>query len=355
MRFYPRFASFVLLIAACSLVSIRDLWSQAGQTVEENRKAGPRASALDPASDPPTASISGTVTDVYGDLVPGATIVLEGAPAERQTAVANDSAVFQFDRLNPGIPYRITVSAKGFVEWKSPPVLLNPGQYFLVKDIKLKLPGSVTSVTVYASQEQIATQQVVIEEHQRVFGVIPNFYVTYDKQPVPLTTKLKFRLAFRADTDAVTFLGVAFMAAVYQAGDIPDFGQGWDAYGKRVAAGYADTTTDIFIGGAILPWLLRQDPRYFYQGTGTTKSRLRHAVFSPFVCRGDNGKPQPNYSSMGGDLASGAISNFYYPESNRGPGLVFQGFAVTTGVRMVNGLLQEFLLRKLTPSSRQKN
>ena len=307
------------------------------------------------ASDPLTANISGTVTTVNGDIVPGATIVLEGPDtSDRRTMVATDNGAFQFESLKPGIPYHVTVGAKGFQDWKSATVILNPGQYFLLQDVKLKLPVMIASVTVSASPEQIATEQVTVEEHQRVFGIFPNFYVTYDPEPVPLTTKLKFRLAYKADTDVVTFFGVAFMATMYQAGDIPDYGQGWDAYGKRVAAGYADTTTDIFIGGAILPWLLHQDPRYFYQGTGTKKSRARHAVFSPFVCRGDNGKPQPNYSSLMGDLSSGAISNFYYPESNRGAGLVFQGFAITTGVRMVNGIIQEFVLRKLTPSARQQ-
>jgi hypothetical protein len=247
------------------------------------------------------------------------------------------------------------VAAKGFENWRSPPVTLNPGQQFLLLNIKLKISASVTSVTVYAYPEQIATQQVIIQEHQRVLGVFPNFYVSYDPEAVPLTPKLKFRLAYKANTDIVTFAGVAFIAAIYQAGDIPNYGQGWDAYGKRVAAGYADTTTDIFIGGAILPWLLHQDPRYFYQGTGTKRSRVRHAMLSPFICRGDNGKPQPNYSSLGGDLASGAISNIYYPESNRGAGLVFQGFLVTTGVRMANGLVQEFIFRKLTPSAKKRN
>lgn len=48
------------------------------------------------------------------------------------------------------------------------------------------------------------------------------------------------------------------------------------------------------IGGAILPLLLHQDPRYFYQGTGTTKSRILQAISGPFVCRGDNGGLQPN-------------------------------------------------------------
>jgi hypothetical protein len=80
------------------------------------------------------------------------------------------------------------------------------------------------------------------------------------------------------------------------------------------------------IGGAILPSLLHQDPRYFYQGTGTKKSRALHALSNSFVCKGDNGRRQPNYSSIGGDLASAAISNAYYPASNRGVGLHLREF-----------------------------
>jgi hypothetical protein len=328
-------------------VSNEGLKNEGGQETQKDNGQRP-----DSGVSPSTASVHGTVTDVYGDLIPGATVVLEGAGGERQTTLASGNAAFQFEHLTPGVAYHVVVTVKGFEDWTSPVLMLHPGQYVILQNIKLRVLSKVTSVTVYASPEQIATQQVIVQEHQRVFGIIPNFYVTYEKQPVPLTTKLKFRLAFKADTDVMTFVGVAFISAIYQAGDIPDFGQGWDAYGKRMAAGYADTTTDIFIGGAILPWMLHQDPRYFYQGTGTTKSRVRHAVFSPFVCKGDNGKTQPNYSSMGGDLASGAISNLYYPQSNRGAGLVFQGFLITTGVRMVNGLLQEFVLRKFTPTAR---
>ena len=81
----------------------------------------------------------------------------------------------------------------------------------------------------------------------------------------------------------------------------------------------------------MLPSLLHQDPRYFYQGTGTKKSRILHAISNPFICKGDNGRWQPNYSSVGGDLASGAISNLYYPASNRGVGLVFGNALITTG------------------------
>jgi hypothetical protein len=301
-------------------------------------------------------SISGTVQDINEDVVSGAIVVLEGPSAqERRTVVASENGAFQFGGLKAGIPYRVTIEARDFENWSSQSITLTPGQYLILSGIDLRVPSLVTTVTVQADQEQIATEQVDVEIKQRVFGIIPNFYVTYDPDAAPLTTGLKYKLALKADTDVMTPIGVAFMSALYQAGDMPNYGQGWDAYAKRFGAGYADTSTDIFIGGAVLPSLLHQDPRYFYQGTGTKKSRAMHAILSPFICKGDNGKAQPNYSSMGGDLASGAISNFYYPESDRGAKLVFQGFLVTTGVRIMNGVVQEFILRKLTPSARAKN
>jgi hypothetical protein len=107
------------------------------------------------------------------------------------------------------------------------------------------------------------------------------------------------------------------------------------------------------IGGAILPSVLHQDPRYFYQGAGTKKSRALHALSSPFVCRGDNGRPQPNYSTVGGDLAAAAISNAYYPASNRGAGLFLGNFLINTGQRAASNLAQEFILRRLTPKAKE--
>jgi hypothetical protein len=316
--------------------------------------AGQGTSQQTSTQDPTLAHIGGTVLDTNGSTVPRASILLQGPnPGDRQTSIADDNGAFQFGALHPGILYRISITVADFETWKSQAIVLTPGQFYFLPDIKLKISQSATSVTVYASQEQIATEEVRLEEKQRVFGIFPNFYVTYDSQPVPLTTKLKFRLAYKASTDPVTFFGVAFLAAIYQAGDIPNYGQGWNAYGQRVGAGILDTTTDVFFGGAIYPWIFHQDPRYFYQGTGTKKSRALHAMASPYVCRGDNGKRQPNYSSLLGDLTSGAISNLYYPDSDRGAELLFQGFLITTGVRTVDSLVQEFILRKFTPSAKK--
>jgi hypothetical protein len=301
-------------------------------------------------SNPDPANIGGTVTDVNGDLVPGATVILDGPQSEdHREVVAGENASFAFGNLTPGTSYRVTVKAKGFLDWTSLPMTLAPGQYELLTDVRIKVEGAETSVTVLASNEQLATEQVRLEEEQRVLGFIPNFYVVYDsKNAVPLTTKLKFKLAMRVSVDPITIGGVAAMAAINQAANRPDFPQGAKGYGQRFGAIAADGVSDILIGGAIIPSLLHQDPRYFYQGSGGTNSRLRHAMFSPFICRGDNGRIQPNYSSLGGDLASSALANTYYPESNRGMDLVFGTFAIGTAERVVSGIAQEFILPRLT-------
>lgn len=335
--------------------------SEGGQPIAA-LSAAALPSAPIPAEEPAASSdilpaeVNGTVTDISGDLIPGATAVLAGSdPSDHQIQTANDSGFFQFNGLKPGVPYQLTISAKGFENWISSPITLASGQFFNIPDIKMKLEASVSSVTVYSSTEQIATQQVQLEEQQRILGFIPNFYVVYDsKNAVPLTTKLKFQMAYRVSIDPISIVGAAALAGMNQAGDTPDYRQGAIGYGQRFGAAYADGLTDIMFGGAILPSLLHQDPRYFYQGTGTVKSRLMHAMANPFICRGDNGKSEPNYSSIGGDLISSAISNAYYPSSNRGAGLMFESLLLSTGERTVSSIVQEFVIRKLTPSAKNR-
>jgi hypothetical protein len=104
------------------------------------------------------------------------------------------------------------------------------------------------------------------------------------------------------------------------------------------------------IGGAIFPSLLKQDPRYFYKGTGTTRSRIFYAIATTVVCKGDNGHWQPNYSGIIGGLAAGGISNLYYPASNRnGVSLTFENALTGIAGGAVQNLLQEFVVRRLTP------
>jgi hypothetical protein len=296
-----------------------------------------------------TATVMGTVTDVNGDAIPNATVVLNAvATGDPRTIVTTGNGMFEFHDVTPSIPYELSISAKGFADWTSPAITLELGQFKIVTGIKLRIKTERTTIDVHYDPVEIAREQFKAEEKQRVFGIIPNFYVSYESDPAPLTAKMKFQLALRVSTDPVTAAGVALVSACRQAANSPKYGQGWGAYGERFGTVAADGFSDIMIGGAILPSLLHQDPRYFYQGTGTTGSRIRHAMFSPFVAKGDNGSWQPNYSSLGGDLASSALSNLYYPQANRGAGLVFGNLAIGTAERIGASLAQEFLIGKFT-------
>jgi len=304
----------------------------------------------------PLGQITGTVTDIKGDAVIGATVILTRNPesTDQRKVVTTESGFFRFDALTPEVPYSITINADGFAKWTSPAIIPEPGQVKLLGAISLCIATQNTTMQVTYDPIEIATEQVKSEQTQRILGIIPNFYVSYDGgNAAPLTTKMKFDLALKVSYDPVTIAGVGLVAGVRQAAHSPNYPQGAKGFGERYGATAADGLTDIMVGGAILPSLLHQDPRYFYQGTGTTRLRLRHAILSAFIAKGDNGNSQPNYSSVGGNLASAAVSNLYFPKSNRGMGLVFSQFALGTAERIGANVAQEFLLGKFTRRRRQ--
>lgn len=304
---------------------------------------------------PQNATIVGTALDVNGGVVPGANVVLNGpASGDRQSAVTQDNGFFKFRNLKAGVPYRVTIGARGFADWTSPEIHLEPQQFFILSGISLRI--RTVEVTVSAvTPEQVATEQIETAEKQRVLGVIPNFYVSYDHDPAPLTARLKFQLAYRFLIDPFTMAGFVLNASAYQAGDYPHYQGGVKGYGQRLGATLAGGYTKIMIGDAVLPSVLHQDPRYFYQGTGTTRSRLLHAISSPFITRSDNGRREINFSDIGGDLASGAIAESYYPEDERGPGLIVSSALIGAGGRAANGIIQEFVLHKRASRYRKQD
>jgi hypothetical protein len=294
--------------------------------------------------------IMGTVVDVRGDVIPGAEVTLTraGFPGCR-TLSTDENGFFKIDDVEPGVSFQIAVNATGFDDWESPALVLQPGQVMGLGGISLGLAAQNTTVTVRYNPAEIAEEQFKAEEKQRIFGIFPNFYVSYDGENVaPMTVKMKFQLALKASYDPVTIAGDALWAGIRQATDTPNYQQGLEGYGERFGAVSADGFSHIMIGDAVLQSLLHEDPRYFYKGTGTTKSRLWHALVSPFWSRRDNGTWGPNYSNVGGDLASSALSNLYYPRSNRGAGLFLSQFAISTGERVVVSVSEEFILSKFT-------
>jgi hypothetical protein len=210
--------------------------------------------------------------------------------------------------------------------------------------------GAVMSVTA-VTQEQMADIQVKQEETQRIGGILPNYYVVYDANPQPLTKKLKFELGWKSVVDPANVAFVAVVAGFEQAGDqFPGYGQGASGYGKRFGAGMADATVGTLLTGSVLPIVFRQDPRYYYRGTGSTTSRTWYALKTTVICKGDNGRWQPAYANVLGSFGAGAVSGLYYPGGERGGMLMLENGLSALAFDGFSNVMQEFVLRRMTPA-----
>jgi hypothetical protein len=201
-------------------------------------------------------------------------------------------------------------------------------------------------------KRQASEKQLQLQLHQRMAGVVPNFNAVLGGSALPLSGGQKIRAAFRGAIDPYQF-GLAFVTSGYgQATDShssidPDgfrhgYGQGWAGFGKRYGASYTDQFTGAILGNGVFPALLHQDSRYYRMGTGSFKKRLLYSLSTTVICRSDSGKRQPNYSNLLGNLASGGISNLYYPQADRGFGLTIEQGLVVTAEGSFGALLIEF-------------
>jgi hypothetical protein len=267
----------------------------------------------------------------------------------------NSDGEFTFVNVPAG-PFTLTVSSDGFIP-QTVSGVLKPGETFDAQTIVLLMNEATTEVRVSARQQQVemAEAQIHVEETQHVLGFLPNFYVVYDKNPVPLTTRQKYALAWRSNIDPFTFVQTAGWAGIEQADNtFPGYGQGMQGYGKRFGANYGDTFISTELGGAVFPSLFKQDPRYWYKGTGTFRARAGYAIATAVICKGDNMRWQFNYSGILGGLAAGGIANLYYPRGDRsGWQVTFENLGIGIGESAVQNLFQEFLVKKFTPSGRK--
>ena len=195
------------------------------------------------------------------------------------------------------------------------------------------------------TQHQKAAEQIKEQEKQRVVGIVPSFNVTYHSDAASMTAGQKIGLAFRSAIDPYTF-GIAFIVAgIDETQGENDGGFGWGAEGyfKRSGAAYLDAFDGAMIGNGFLPAILHQDPRYFRLGHGSFHHRFFYAIATSYICKHDNtGKWEPNYSNVGGNIISGAISNLYYPSQDSGWGQTIANGMIVTTEGTFGGVLQEF-------------
>jgi hypothetical protein len=156
--------------------------------------------------------------------------------------------------------------------------------------------------------------------NDRLFFTLPNFLTLEHGQGVPpLTAGQKFKVVLRGSFDYVQYPWYGFLSGISQAENSePGYGQGATGYAKRYGSAFADGTIENFLTGAVLPTVLRQDPRFFQLGKGGFWHRTGYAISRSFVTRADSGKEQLNYSELlGGALAAGISTYSYHPSADR--------------------------------------
>jgi Carboxypeptidase regulatory-like domain len=306
------------------------------------------ASSAQPPDAAAPGMVRGIVTDASGSVIVAAIVILQpaGSTAQR-TTITDQAGWFHFSAVEPG-NYTLTMKAAGFRD-QNTTVSVVSGENPPLPPAVLQVAPAISNVDVGLSQHELAVEQVHAEEKQRLLGIFPNFFVSYQPNAAPLTAAQKFQLGWKVVIDPVVLLGSGITAGIEQGRNTyREFGQGMEGYGKLFGADYADTVSGVFIGHVVTQSIFHQDPRYFYKGTGSFGSRLLYALATAFISKGDNGRWQPDYSDVIGGLAAGEISTLYYPASSRTGLRLFHNVLLGFGGRASDHLLQEFVYRKLT-------
>jgi len=363
---FPRYPSLVLRIGlialSCAFLIAAGAHAHQFPAIPPSDPTLPGQSKVEPSSTkalpnmPAPAQqvrgiINGSVIDQTGAAVAGAEVKLtRELPSQTRTVSTAEDGQFTLLNIEPG-PFQLTITSAGFAT-QAVSGILRSGETCTVPRIALLVATSVTETRVTPNTSDVAQDEIKVEEHQRVFGVVPNFYVSYISNAAPLTPRQKFQLAWKTSIDPVSFGVNGIVAGIEQAqNDFGGYGQGMKGYGERYGAAYGNFVISTYIGSAILPSIWKQDPRYFYKGTGSKRSRALNALAQSVICKGDNGHWQVNYSGLVGGLAASGISNIYYaPRDRDGVGFTFENTLIGIGTTAITNLLQEFVIRKWTQS-----
>jgi hypothetical protein len=181
------------------------------------------------------------------------------------------------------------------------------------------------------------------EPDKRAFGVLPNYRTVESSVPFkPLTAKQKLTIATKDTIDGPSYVTAALFSGFYQLeNQNPSFGQGLKGYAHRYICSIADQDIGNYMTEGFMPVLLREDPRYFRKGTGSTKKRLVYAMTRVLLTKTDKNTPSFNFGEFLGNGVSASVGNAYYPDE-RGYGPTMQRMFTQIGTDSISNILKEF-------------
>ncbi len=183
------------------------------------------------------------------------------------------------------------------------------------------------------------------KQTNRMFWLVPNFSaVSEGAQLPPLSTGEKFRMA--AEDSVTDYSGYTWTAILAGQGLLtnsdPEFGRGAAGYGRYFWHNFVDGVSGTFFTEAIVPTITREDPRYYTMGSGGFFHRVGYAISRSVVTKTDSGGETFNWSEVGGNALEAALSNAYYPASDRGARQTAKNWGVQMESAVLNHIFQEF-------------
>jgi hypothetical protein len=182
------------------------------------------------------------------------------------------------------------------------------------------------------------------KQPKRILGVIPNYRaVSANTQLPPLEIKDKFWLATQDTFDYSNFLLVATQSGIALAQNSqPDFGKGGVGYGRYYWHIFADDGIENYLTEAVVPSVVREDPRYYTLGKGGFFKRTGYAISRLAITRTDAGNKTLNISEIVGAGGAAGISNFYYHNQSNPFVKTYQRWGTNVGLDGLFNVLKEF-------------
>jgi hypothetical protein len=263
----------------------------------------------------------------------GISILLFYSSLTRSAALAQESSSSTtHESALPEAPQPVQVtSSSGDVENQAPP----PDPHAALKTQEQRKTQS---------NPDLKRQEETGSSNDRLFFTLPNFLTVKTKNVPPLSARQKFWVVTRGSFDRIQIPWYGFLAGISQAENSePGYGQGVAGYGKRYAAYFADATIESYFTGAVLPVVLRQDPRFYQSGKGAFWHRTGYALSRIFITRTDVGNEQFNYSEIVGSAMSAGISTYtYHPKGDRNLPNTASVWGTQVGYDTLTLVLKEF-------------
>ena len=122
----------------------------------------------------------------------------------------------------------------------------------------------------------------------------------------------------------------------------PEFGQGMAGYGRYYWHTFVDGVSGTFFTEAIVPWVTREDPRYYTLGHGGFFHRAGYALSRVVLTKTDSGGTSFNWSEVVGNGFEAGLSNAYYPPQERGARQTAINWGAQIESAALNNIAKEF-------------